>query len=231
MVKAKIQINKKKTIKITFQLISLYRKRKMMLKLKSIHIFALIFFLNLGTGKYKNTIIAWCILASKFLNSINAIDGQIRKPFKYPEYTEPLQNNLHDMLYLIGAAQAAVSAHTHRRYDLQTQKPMQITCRSKVHHSFPLSILTYSTHQSLSNGAPGLELGTIRSAVGCSPAPYYVMPWRYKVQNDVENPSSKRKRMDNTRRLNDLVLYKINCHIFLRRSYFPTFFIIKKRKG
>ena len=41
-------------------------------------------------------------------NSINTIDGQIRKPFKYPEYIEPLQNNLHDMLYLIGAAQAAV---------------------------------------------------------------------------------------------------------------------------
>ena len=58
MVKAKIQINKKKTRNADkfemqlkqFQLISLHRKRKMMLKLKSIHIFAL--------EKYKNTIIA-----------------------------------------------------------------------------------------------------------------------------------------------------------------------------
>ena len=130
------------------------------------------------------------------------------------------------MLYLIRAAQAAVSAHTHRRYDIQTQKPMQITCRSKVHHSFPLLILTYSTHQSLSNGAPRAWIGDNQI---CSRMlyhltvplpPCYVMPWRYKVQNDVENPSSKRKRMDNTRRLNDLVLYKINCHILPRRSYF-----------
>ena len=73
-------------------------------------------------------------------------------------------------------------------------------------------------HQGLNRGQSDLQSDAL--PLSCAPAPCYVMPWRYKVQNDVENPSSKRKRMDNTRRLNDLVFYKINCHILLRRGYF-----------
>jgi hypothetical protein len=56
----------------------------------------------------------------------------------------------------------------------------------------------------------GFKPGTIRSAARCSNTELWPLLRNalalYKAQNDVQNPFSIRKTMDNTRRLNDLAL-------------------------
>jgi hypothetical protein len=75
-------------------------------------------------------------------------------------------------------------------------------CHKQFHKDFNNNLLY---HLFISRGHPGLNRGQSdlqSDALPLSYAPCYVMIWCYKIQNDVQNPSSKRKRMDNTRRFN-----------------------------